>query len=182
MSTTTVPPVRWAILGPGSIARRFVSQLPSCPGAALVAIGSSDPDRAARFAAEQVPDLTVRTGTYDEILADADVDAVYLSTVHTTHPQLAIAALEAGKHVLCEKPLAANHASVMAVAEVARRTGRVLLEAQPGAASSTSAATRSRTPGRSWVRRPDSRCWSRPLSPDAGPSVRPGSTSGRWRT
>jgi aryl-alcohol dehydrogenase-like predicted oxidoreductase/predicted dehydrogenase len=129
MSTTTVPPVRWAILGPGSIARRFVSQLPSCPGAALVAIGSSDPDRAARFAAEQVPDLTVHTGTYDEILADADVDAVYLSTVHTTHPQLAIAALEAGKHVLCEKPLAANHASVMAVAEVARRTGRVLLEA-----------------------------------------------------
>ncbi len=129
MSTSTVPPVRWAVLGPGSIARRFVSQLPSCPGASLVAIGSSDPQRAARFATEQTPDLTVRTGSYDEILADEDVDAVYLSTVHTTHPTLAIAALEAGKHVLCEKPLAANHASVMAMAEVARRTGRVLLEA-----------------------------------------------------
>ena len=129
MSTSTVPPVRWAVLGPGSIARRFVSQLPSCPGASLVAIGSSDPQRAARFATEQTPDLTVRTGSYDEILADEDVDAVYLSTVHTTHPSLAIAALEAGKHVLCEKPLAANHASVMAMAEVARRTGRVLLEA-----------------------------------------------------
>ena len=62
MSTSTVPPVRWAVLGPGSIARRFVSQLPSCPGASLVAIGSSDPQRAARFAAEQIPDLTVRTG------------------------------------------------------------------------------------------------------------------------
>ncbi|HEY5783371.1 MAG TPA: Gfo/Idh/MocA family oxidoreductase, partial [Microlunatus sp.] len=129
MTTSTVPPVRWANLGPGSIARRFVSQLPSCPGASLVAIGSSDPRRAARFAAEQVPDLTVRTGDYNEILADPGVDAVYLSTVHTTHPTLAIAALEAGKHVLCEKPLAANHASVMAMAEVARRTGRVLLEA-----------------------------------------------------
>ena len=127
MSTLTVPPVRWAVLGPGSIARRFVSQLPSCPGASLVAIGSSDPQRATRFAAEQVPDLTVRTGSYDEILADEGVDAVYLSTVHTTHPSLAIAALEAGKHVLCEKPLAANHASVMAMAEVARRTGLVLL-------------------------------------------------------
>jgi predicted dehydrogenase/aryl-alcohol dehydrogenase-like predicted oxidoreductase len=129
MSTSTVPPVRWAVLGPGSIARRFVSQLPSCPGASLVAIGSSDPQRATRFAAEQVPDLAVRTGSYDEILADEGVDAVYLSTVHTTHPSLAIAALEAGKHVLCEKPLAANHASVMAMAEVARRTGLVLLEA-----------------------------------------------------
>ena len=129
MSTSTVPPVRWAVLGPGSIARRFVSQLPSCPGASLVAIGSSDPQRAARFAAEQAPDLTLRTGSYDEILADEGVDAVYLSTVHTTHPSLAIAALEAGKHVLCEKPLAANHASVMAMAEVARRTDRVLLEA-----------------------------------------------------
>jgi predicted dehydrogenase/aryl-alcohol dehydrogenase-like predicted oxidoreductase len=129
MSTSTVSPVRWAVLGPGSIARRFVSQLPSCPGASLVAIGSSDPQRAARFAAEQTPDLTVRTGSYDEILADEGVDAVYLSTVHTTHPSLAIAALEAGKHVLCEKPLAANHAAVMAMAEVARRTGRVLVEA-----------------------------------------------------
>ncbi len=129
MSTSTVPPVRWAVFGPGSIARRFVSQLPSCPGASLVAIGSSDPQRAARFAAEQAPDLTLRTGSYEEVLADADVDAVYLSTVHTTHPSLAIAALEAGKHVLCEKPLAANHASVMAMAEVARRTDRVLLEA-----------------------------------------------------
>ncbi|HEY5845872.1 MAG TPA: aldo/keto reductase [Microlunatus sp.] len=129
MTTSTVPPIRWAVLGPGSIARRFVSQLPSCPGASLVAIASSDPTRAARFAAEETPDLTLRTGDYDEILADPEVDAVYLSTVHTTHPSLAIAALEAGKHVLCEKPLAANHASVMAMAEVARRTGRVLLEA-----------------------------------------------------
>ncbi len=129
MSTSTVPPIRWAVLGPGSIARRFVSQLPGCPGASLVSIGSSDPQRAARFAAEQVPDLSVRTGSYDDVLADRSVDAVYLSTVHTTHPQLAIAALEAGKHVLCEKPLGANRAAVMTMAEVARRTGRVLLEA-----------------------------------------------------
>ena len=59
-----------------------------------------------RFAAEQAPGAGVHLGSYDEILADAGVDAVYVATVHTTHPQLAIAALEAGKHVLCEKPLA----------------------------------------------------------------------------
>ena len=124
-----VPPIRWAVLGPGSIARKFASQLPSCPGASLVAVGSSDRDRAARFAAEQAPGAALQLGTYDEILANPEVDAVYVSTVHTTHPQLAIAALEAGKHVLCEKPLAANHAGVMAMVETARATGRVLVEA-----------------------------------------------------
>ena len=129
MTSSTVPPIRWAVLGPGSIARRFVSQLPSCPGASLVALGSSDRERAARFAAEQVPGTDPSLGSYEDVLADPSVDAVYVSTVHTTHPQLTIAALEAGKHVLCEKPLAANHASVMAMVEAARANGRVLLEA-----------------------------------------------------
>ena len=129
MTSSTVPPIRWAVLGPGSIARRFVSQLPSCPGASLVALGSSDRERAARFAAEQVPGTDPSLGSYEDVLADPSVDAVYVSTVHTTHPQLTIAALEAGKHVLCEKPLAANHASVMAMVEAARASGRVLLEA-----------------------------------------------------
>lgn len=126
---TEVPPIRWAVLGPGSIARRFATQLSSCPGASLVAVGSSDRDRAARFADEQAPGVQLHLGSYPEILADPDVDAVYVSTVHTTHPQLTIAALEAGKHVLCEKPLAANHAAAMAVVETARQTGRVLVEA-----------------------------------------------------
>jgi predicted dehydrogenase/aryl-alcohol dehydrogenase-like predicted oxidoreductase len=129
MSMSTLPAIRWAVLGPGSIARRFAGQLPSCPGASLVAVASSDAERARRFAAEHAPGTQVHVGSYDEILADGDVDAVYVSTVHTTHPRLAIAALEAGKHVLCEKPLAANHAAVMAMAEAARATGRVLLEA-----------------------------------------------------
>ena len=109
--------------------RRFVGQLPACPGASLVGIGSSDPARAERFAAEHGLDPDVRTGTYADVLADGSVDAVYVSTVHTSHPRLAIAALEAGKHVLCEKPLAANHAAAMTMAETARTTGRVLLEA-----------------------------------------------------
>ncbi|GAA3623015.1 aldo/keto reductase [Microlunatus ginsengisoli] len=129
-----IPRLRWAVLGPGAIARRFVSQLPSCPGARLVAIGSSDPARAARFAAEHAAEIgadpsDLRTGTYEDVLGDPGVDAVYVATVHTTHPQLTIAALEAGKHVLCEKPLAANHAAAMAMAEVARTTGRTLVEA-----------------------------------------------------
>ena len=129
MSMLAAPPLRWAVLGPGSIARRFAGQLPSCPGASLVAVGSADLDRGVRFADEQATGAALHPGSYDQILADPDVEAVYVSTVHTSHPQLAIAALEAGKHVLCEKTLAPNHAAAMAMVDAARSAGRVLLEA-----------------------------------------------------
>ena len=120
-------PLRWAVLGPGSIARRFASQLPASGAGAITAVGSSDAARARAFADEHAPGA--RTGTHAEVLADPDVDAVYVATVHTTHAPLAIAALRAGKHVLCEKPLAPNHGSAMAVVDAARTSGRVLVEA-----------------------------------------------------
>src|ERR1700712_974337 len=94
----------WAVLGPGAIARRFISQLPASRTGRLAAVGTSAPGRARTPAAEAGGD--VRAGTYEEILADPAVDAVYISTVHTTHAQLALAAIRAGKHVLVEKPLA----------------------------------------------------------------------------
>ncbi|NIZ90204.1 aldo/keto reductase [Kineococcus rubinsiae] len=119
--------VRWAVLGPGAIARRFVSQLPASRSGRLVAVGSSDPARAQALATETGPD--VRTGTYDEVLADPEVDAVYVSTVHTTHARLALAAVRAGKHVLVEKPLAPNAGSVMAVVDAARTAGVTVVEA-----------------------------------------------------
>ncbi|PWH05387.1 oxidoreductase [Brachybacterium endophyticum] len=123
--------LRWAVLGPGSIARRFASQLPHSEHGVLVGAGSSDPARARAFAEEfsleQGPDSVI--GSYQDVLSSQVVDAVYVSTVHTGHAQLAIAALEAGKHVLCEKPLAPNHGTAMAIADAARRSGRVLLEA-----------------------------------------------------
>ncbi|UEJ82867.1 aldo/keto reductase [Brachybacterium halotolerans subsp. kimchii] len=123
--------LRWAVLGPGSIARRFAGQLPHSEFGVLVGAGSRDPERAREFAREFgfAEDPGAVIGTYEEVLASDAVDAVYVSTVHTEHARLSIAALEAGKHVLCEKPLAANHGTAMAVADVARRTGRVLLEA-----------------------------------------------------
>lgn len=68
-------------------------------------------------------------GTYDEVLADPRVDAVYVSTVHTGHARLVLAALEAGKAVLCEKPLAVNHGTAMALTDAARRSGLPLVEA-----------------------------------------------------
>lgn len=127
--TTTDRP-GWAVLGPGGIARRFLSQLPAS-GGVLVAAGSSSTERAQVFADEAAgygfADVTA--GTYDEVLADPRVDAVYVSTVHTGHARLVLAALQAGKAVLCEKPLAVNHGTAMALTDAARQAGLPLVEA-----------------------------------------------------
>ncbi|WP_022903995.1 aldo/keto reductase [Curtobacterium sp. B8] len=132
----------WAVLGPGGIARRFLSQLPAsgngatgtvdpAVGGVLVAAGSSDPARAQAFADEAsehgFDDVTA--ASYDEVLADPRVDAVYVSTVHTGHAHLVLRALAAGKAVLCEKPLAPNHGTAMALADAARQAGLPLVEA-----------------------------------------------------
>lgn len=120
----------WAVLGPGGIARRFLSQLPASTGT-LVAAGSSSADRAQAFADEAVDHgfADVRAGEYDAVLADAAVDAVYVSTVHTGHADLVLRALDAGKAVLCEKPLAPNHGTAMALVDAARQAGLPLVEA-----------------------------------------------------
>ncbi|WP_037502951.1 aldo/keto reductase [Solirubrobacter soli] len=121
--------VRWAVLGPGNIARRFASQLPHSETGTLTGVGSSDPDRARAFADEFGLGADAVIGTYDEVLASAAIDAVYVSTVHTGHAALTIRALRAGKHVLCEKPLAPNNGQVMTMVDVAREVGRSLVEA-----------------------------------------------------
>ena len=126
-----VQPVRdevgWGILGAGMIARRFAGQLVHSRSGRLTFVASTDAGRARQFADAHPGD--VGAGSYADLLARDDVDAVYVATVHTTHARLAIAALEAGKHVLCEKPLAPNYGSVMAMVAAARDEGRSLVEA-----------------------------------------------------
>jgi aryl-alcohol dehydrogenase-like predicted oxidoreductase/predicted dehydrogenase len=117
----------WAVLGPGVISRRFVSQLAAGEGR-LAAVGSSDPERAAALA-EEAGAGDALTGGYDEALAAPGVQAVYISTVNTGHARLVLAALEAGKAVLCEKPLAPNHGTAMALVDAAERAGLPLVEA-----------------------------------------------------
>ncbi|MBA8794360.1 putative dehydrogenase/aryl-alcohol dehydrogenase-like putative oxidoreductase [Friedmanniella endophytica] len=127
----TSKPFGWAILGAGSIARRFASQLPGS-GGRLVAVGSRDADRAAAWVADlpaEHREGEISTGDYDTVLADPAVDAVYVAAVHTAHAELTLRALAAGKHVLCEKPLAPNHGTAMAMVDAARQSGRVLVEA-----------------------------------------------------
>jgi Predicted oxidoreductases (related to aryl-alcohol dehydrogenases) len=127
----TVGHVRWGIAGPGGIAHRFADQLAHSETGSLAAVASRNPERARSFAAEfATPEHEVRVhADYDALFADPEVDAVYISTVHTTHVELAIRALEAGKHVVCEKPLSVDHAGAMAVVEAAGRAGRYFAEA-----------------------------------------------------
>lgn len=120
----------WAVLGPGQIARRFLADL-SSTGGGVVAVGSSDPGRARTFAdeAEASGDADVFAGSYEEALADPRVRAVYVSAVHTAHPELVSAAIRAGKAVLCEKPLSANEATTAALVSEARGASVPLVEA-----------------------------------------------------
>jgi len=119
--------LNWGILGPGNIARRFASQLADSATGRLVAVASRDPARAESFAREFGADRTHQS--YEDLLADPGVDAVYISLVHTLHAEWTVKAADAGKHVLVEKPLAVNHGSAMVSAEAARRNRVVLLEA-----------------------------------------------------
>jgi predicted dehydrogenase/aryl-alcohol dehydrogenase-like predicted oxidoreductase len=117
----------WGIIGPGRIARRFAGQLPLSRTGRLVAVASRDHARAAAFAAEFGAERSY--ASYDALLADGAVDAVYIATPHPTHARWAVRAAEAGKHVLCEKPLGVGGAQVMAAVEAARRHDVFLMEA-----------------------------------------------------
>jgi predicted dehydrogenase len=97
------------------------------PEATVVAIAARDPARAVRFAGRH--GVARVHGSYDALLADPEIDAVYNPLPNSLHALWTIRALEAGKHVLCEKPLAANVAEAEAMAAAAQRTGRVLVEA-----------------------------------------------------
>ena len=114
------------MLGPGAISRDFAAGLRSSRHGVLYAVGSSSADRASAFAAEHGAE---RSGTYDDVLALEGVDAVYVGTVHTTHADLAVRALEAGKAVLCEKPASPTLDQVDRILEAAERAGRPFLEA-----------------------------------------------------
>ena len=119
--------IKWGILGPGGIAHSFARGLSVIPDAELIAAGSRSIERASKFADEF--DIPRRYGSYDELVSDADIDAIYVSTVHPFHKDCAILALKAGKAVICEKPLAVNVAQVKEMIDCARNEGKFLMEA-----------------------------------------------------
>jgi predicted dehydrogenase/aryl-alcohol dehydrogenase-like predicted oxidoreductase len=119
--------LRWGIIGTGNIASRFASQVPTSTTNEVVAVGSRSLDSANAFADKW--DIAHRHGSYDDLLADETVDAVYIATPHPMHVEWAIKTAEAGKHVLCEKPLAINRAWSEAMIEAAVRNDVFLMEA-----------------------------------------------------
>jgi predicted dehydrogenase/aryl-alcohol dehydrogenase-like predicted oxidoreductase len=119
--------LRWGILGTGNIASRFASQLPSSTTGELAAVGSRSTDSANEFADRYA--IPNRHGSYQELLDDDTVDAVYIATPHPLHVEWAIKTAEAGKHVLCEKPLAINRSLAAAMIEAAVRNDVFLMEA-----------------------------------------------------
>ena len=117
----------WGILGTGRIAHLFASDLRLLPRAERVAVGSRSEARAHTFADQY--DIPHRHGSYASLVADSDVDVVYVASPHTLHAEHTLMALEAGKHVLCEKPLTINEAQVERVIATARAEDRFLMEA-----------------------------------------------------
>jgi predicted dehydrogenase len=118
--------VRWGILGTGKIARIFAAAVNVSQDGELVAVASRDLDRAAALAAEFG---ARRHASYDGVIGDPDVDLAYVATHHPLHREWAVRAAEAGKHVLCEKPLAVTADDARAIVDAARRNGVFLLEA-----------------------------------------------------
>ncbi len=119
--------VRWGIIGAGGIAKAFARGVAHSRTGALQAIGSRSLEKAKAFGEEFK--VAERYGSYEALLADTDVDAVYIATPHPMHGEWAIKAAEAGKHVLCEKPLTVNHPQAMAVVEAAAENDVFLMEA-----------------------------------------------------
>jgi predicted dehydrogenase len=118
--------VRWGILGTGKIARILAEAIAASRTAELVAVGSRDTARAAAVASEFGAQ---RSGTYEDVLADDAVELAYIAMQHPEHRAWALAAAEAGKHVLCEKPLAMRHDDAVEIVDAARRHDVFLLEA-----------------------------------------------------
>ncbi len=116
--------VNWGFLGAGFVASRGLAPaVHASRGAHLYAVASRDEERSATLEPEKVH------ATYDDLLADERVDAVYISLSNSQHIEWVTKSLEAGKHVLCEKPLGLNAIETAAMFDVATRNGRLLIEA-----------------------------------------------------
>ncbi len=120
-------PIRWGILGTGSIARLFATGLAALPDAQLIAVGSRTESNATAFAETfHIPNIHA---SYEALASDAQVDAIYIATPHPFHKDNALLCLDHGKPVLCEKPFTINAAEAQAVIEKAREKRLFLMEA-----------------------------------------------------
>jgi predicted dehydrogenase len=121
------PPLRWGILAPGWIAQTFATGLRDHTQQRVQAIGSRSRERAEAFAAEF--GASAAYGSYEDLVADPDVDVVYVASPHSEHREHALLAIEAGKAVLVEKAFARSAAEAREVFDAAERRGVFAMEA-----------------------------------------------------
>ena len=121
------PVIRWGILGSGWIAERFIESVRAHTRQDIVAVGSRSKDRAEEFASRM--GLKQAYGDYNELVAADDLDVIYVATPHNLHHEGVTLALNAGKHVFVEKPIALNRAQAAEMVDLARRKKLFFAEA-----------------------------------------------------
>ena len=119
--------VKWGIISTADINRKVIPGAHASPKVDLVGVASRDRARAEAYAREW--EIPRAYGSYEELLEDPEIEAVYISLPNTMHSEWSIRSLEAGKHVLCEKPFSRHPEEVAAAFDVAERAGRFLSEA-----------------------------------------------------
>lgn len=126
-SPDSVPSLRWGVLGTGWIASRFIASLQASTSQRVVAVGSRTQESADAFAATH--SLERALSSTAQLVADPDVDVVYVATPHHLHRAGALAAVEAGKHVLVEKPIGLDAVEAQEISAAARAAGVFCMEA-----------------------------------------------------
>ena len=119
--------VKWGILSTADINRKLIPGAHASPKVDLVAVASRDQARADEYARQF--EIERAYGSYEALLADPEIEAVYIPLPNTMHCDWSIRALEAGKHVLCEKPMSRHPDDVAAAFAAAERSERILMEA-----------------------------------------------------
>jgi predicted dehydrogenase len=125
--SSEAPVIRWGILGSGWIAERFIESVRAHTKQNIAAVGSRSKDRAKEFASRM--GLEQAYGNYEEFVAAKDLDVIYVATPHNLHHEGVMLALNAGKHVLVEKPIALNRGQTAEMVELARRKKLFFAEA-----------------------------------------------------
>ena len=120
-------PVKWGILSTARINRAVIPPAHASEKVELVAVASRDQARADAYAAEW--EIPRAHGSYESLLADDEIEAVYISLPNNLHVEWSIRTVEAGKHVLCEKPMGKSATEVQRAFDAAERAGRILSEA-----------------------------------------------------
>jgi xylose dehydrogenase (NAD/NADP) len=119
--------VKWGIISTADINRKVIPGAHASPKVDLVGVASRDQQRAEAYAKEW--NIPRAYGSYEALLADPEIEAVYISLPNTMHCEWSVKSVEAGKHVLCEKPMSRHTSEVEAAFDAADRAGRLLSEA-----------------------------------------------------